>query len=73
MSSKRDYYEVLGVDRSANEDALKRAYRKKVSDCHPDKLAQRRVSIEESALAKERLLRYQQAWELVKRRHRLRP
>ena len=37
MSSKRDYYEVLGVDRSVNEDALKRAYRKMAIDNHPDK------------------------------------
>ncbi|MEA1080610.1 molecular chaperone DjlA [Marinobacter qingdaonensis] len=65
--------ELLGVTRRDPIEVIKRAYRKKVSDCHPDKLAQRRVSIEESALAKERLLRYQQAWELVKRRHRLRP
>ena len=49
---------------------IKRAYKKKVSGCHPDKLAQQQVSNEERALAKERLLRYQQAWELVKRRHR---
>ena len=28
MTAKRDYYEVLGVDRSADEKALKKAYRK---------------------------------------------
>ena len=28
MAMKRDYYEVLGVDRSADEAAIKRAYRK---------------------------------------------
>lgn len=65
--------ELLGVTRRASPDAIKRAYKKKVSGCHPDKLAQREVSSEEEALAKERLLRYQQAWELVKRRNRPRP
>ncbi|MEC7726220.1 MAG: DnaJ domain-containing protein, partial [Planctomycetota bacterium] len=37
MSSKRDYYEILGVDRSANEDAIKKAYRKLAIANHPDK------------------------------------
>lgn len=62
--------ELLGVTRRDSLIMIKRAYRKKISGCHPDKLAQQQVSREEQALAKERLLRYQQAWELVKRRHR---
>ncbi|MFT4514587.1 MAG: molecular chaperone DnaJ [Planctomycetota bacterium] len=37
MSSKRDYYEVLGVDRSADDDSIKRAYRKMAIENHPDK------------------------------------
>ena len=35
--SKRDYYEVLGVGRSANEAQLKSAYRKLAVQYHPDK------------------------------------
>lgn len=62
--------ELLGVTRRDPLEVIKRAYKKKVSNCHPDKLAQRQLSIEEVGLAKERLLRYQQAWELVKRRHK---
>ena len=37
MANKRDYYEVLGVDRNADEKAIKSAYRKKAIQYHPDK------------------------------------
>src|ERR1044071_9568794 len=36
-TTKRDYYEVLGVPRGAPEDEVKRAYRKLVVKFHPDK------------------------------------
>jgi len=37
MSRKRDYYEILGVERSVTEDDLKKAYRKLAVKFHPDK------------------------------------
>ncbi len=36
MPAKRDYYEVLGVDRGASSEQVKRAYRKGALKCHPD-------------------------------------
>ena len=36
MADKRDYYEVLGVDKSISEDELKKAYRKAAKKYHPD-------------------------------------
>ena len=36
MAEKRDYYEVLGVNKNATDDELKKAFRRMAKKYHPD-------------------------------------
>ena len=36
MAEKRDYYEVLGIAKSASEDEIKKGYRRMAKEYHPD-------------------------------------
>jgi molecular chaperone DnaJ len=37
MTNKRDYYEVLGINKNASEDEIKKAFRTKAMQFHPDR------------------------------------
>ena len=54
MADKRDYYEVLGVDKNADDAALKKAYRALAKKYHPDRVA---TEDEETRLRAERLFK----------------
>jgi len=66
MTEKRDYYEVLGVSRTALDDEIKKAYRQLAMKYHPD----RNLGDKE---AEEKFKEVQQAYEVLsdldKRRH----
>ena len=51
MAEKRDYYEVLGVQKNATPDELKKAYRKLTKECHPDLHPWRREPAESRPLS----------------------
>ncbi|QMS85916.1 molecular chaperone DnaJ [Candidatus Xianfuyuplasma coldseepsis] len=57
MSEKRDYYDVLGIDKNADDAAIKRAYRTLAKKYHPD------VSTEDNAEAKFKEV--QEAYEVL--------
>jgi len=54
---KRDYYEVLGVDKKATQDQLKKAYRKLVKKYHPD--------VNKDDGAEEKFKEVQEAYEIL--------
>jgi DnaJ like chaperone protein len=49
-----DAYEVLGVTRSASSDAIKAAYRTRMKEYHPDKVAHLGEELQNLALEKSR-------------------
>jgi len=55
MATSRDYYDVLGVGKSASADEIKRAYRKKAVEFHPDKQGGDEAKFKEASEAYETL------------------
>jgi DnaJ like chaperone protein len=68
----RDAYAILGVATDVSDADAKKAYRKQMSQHHPDKLAAKGLPPEMMNMAKEKAQEIQQAWELIKEARGLR-
>lgn len=60
MSAKKDYYEVLGINKNATADEIKRAYRNLALKYHPD-----RVTADKKKEAEERFKEVSEAYEIL--------
>lgn len=71
MPSGPDPYAVLGVSRSASDDALRQAWRRLMRENHPDSLASRGVPPEFVKRATDKVAEINAAWDRVKRERNL--
>ena len=62
MAAKRDYYDVLGISRSADKGTIKRAYRKLAKKYHPDTNAG-------NAQAEEKFKEATEAYNVLRAKH----
>ena len=65
-TSLEQAYKALGVDSSASDKEVKRAYRRRMSEHHPDKLIAKGVPQEMIKLATARTQEIQAAYEVIK-------
>ena len=65
MSAKRDYYEVLGVDKNASAAEIKKAYRTMAKKYHPDKLQHMDEAYRQGA--EEKFRKVQEAYEQLQK------
>ena len=62
-----DAYKMLGVDKTASEDAIKKAYRRLMNQHHPDKLVAKGLPEEMMELAHRKTMEIKAAYELIKK------
>ncbi len=68
QQSVDDAYSILGVSPNDDEKTIKRAYRKRMAEHHPDKLVSKGLPQQALEIAKQKTQDIQQAYELIKQK-----
>ena len=63
--AKRDYYEILGVQKGAASDEVKKAYRRMAMKYHPDKVSH--LGEDFKKVAHEKFRKVQEAYDRIKK------
>ena len=70
--AKRDYYEILKVNQNASDTEIKKAYRRLMSQSHPDKLISQGATEDELEEATDKVQEIQRAYEIVSKSKKIR-
>ena len=60
-------FNILGISENASESEIRRAYRKKASEYHPDKIAAKGLPKDFTELANKKFQEIQEAWETIRK------
>lgn len=71
VSVTEKYYAVLGCSRNDSDEEIKRQYRKRVSEYHPDKIASKGLPEEFTKLANDKFREIQEAYEAIRKERRI--
>ncbi len=63
----KDAYELLGIDKSASDSEVKKAYRRLLSRHHPDKLVSKGLPEEMMKVAADKTFQIKQAYDMIKK------
>jgi len=67
--ARPDPFEVLGVSPQTPTEEIRKAWRRQVLECHPDRMQARGVPREALKLAEKRIIDLNRAWEEIRDRH----
>jgi len=67
VTALADAYKLLGLDKNADDDAIKKSYRRLMNQHHPDKLVSKGLPQEMMDMATKKTMEIKSAYDLIKK------